>query len=413
MANMVGGQVTQDLATQRDAVDLSRALVLGRVQRGGKDLVMVRYPDGRIEYVDAARLPNAQVGSPVGGSVPVTPSEELMQPPVETAMSYAPETSLRPRLNPRISTQGSTEAPPVQEVPAGSYVADGRGQIAKDVYSAFRGAGFSDAQSRALTGEINRENSLDPRYLFGSHLDPYNKATNVGMLSWQGARAPKVMEFLAERGLVTDQGTIVPGYEALQAQAEYIRKEMEETPDYAETVDIFLSNPDVDPETARRVLGDNYIRWRRTDPRYQASGYARIAEGYDLLAGRSGDDQPTGGPSSNRLASEELSSGGSEQNLASEELAGERYYGMFGDEYASPSERTKADAEMLKESKVANRMQKYGDSLDYLADALEYLDLSQIAKGPKMPSSVGPGVYRPQRGSGTKALQRFGIASLA
>jgi len=111
------------------------------------------------------------------------------------------------------------------------------------------------------------------------------------------------------------------------------------------------------------------------------------------------------------MTSDTMASGGDQ--TASEELAGERYYGMFGDEYASPSERTKADAEMLKESKVANRMQAYGDSLDYLADALEYLDLSQIAKGPKMPSSVGPGVYRPQRGSGTKALQRFGIASLA
>ena len=111
------------------------------------------------------------------------------------------------------------------------------------------------------------------------------------------------------------------------------------------------------------------------------------------------------------MTSDTMASGGDQ--TASEKLAKERYYGMFGDEYASPSERTKADAEMLKESKVANRMQAYGDSLDYLADALEYLDLSKIAKGPKMPSSVGPGVYRPQRGSGTKALQRFGIASLA
>jgi len=98
---------------------------------------------------------------------------------------------------------------------------------------------------------------------------------------------------------------------------------------------------------------------------------------------------------------------------ASEELAGERYYGMFGDEYADAAARAQADTEMLKQSTKANR-EVAGDSmLDYLSDALEYLDLSGIAKGPKMPSSVGPGVYRPRGGGGTRALQRFGIASLA
>lgn len=274
-----------------------------------------------------------------------------------------------------------------------------RNDIAMDVYTAFRNSGFSDAQARALTAEINRENSLRPSLLFGSHSDPYNKATNVGMLSWQGSRAPKVMKYLEERGLITDKGTIQPSFEAIQAQTDYIRKEMEENPSYSKTVEEFLSNPDVDPETASRVLGDNYIRWRRTDPKYSKSGYDRIAEGYKLLASEelSGSYNPP-----------RLSTSSGVEPTASEEL-----YGMFGDVYATPEERAAADAAMLKQSTSANRDVAGGSTMDYLSDALEYLDLSQLAGGVKPPSSVGPGIYRPRGGGGSRALQRFGIASLA
>ena len=170
-----------------------------------------------------------------------------------------------------------------------SYEDLSRKDVATDVYSAFRNSGFSDSQARALTAEINRENNLRQQYLFGSHSDPANRATNVGMLSWQGSRAPRVMEFLRERGALSEDGSITPGFDALQAQADFIRYEMENDPSYARTREQFLENPDVDQETAARVLGDNYIRWRRTDPEYSASGYERINEGYDLLQGSGGD----------------------------------------------------------------------------------------------------------------------------
>jgi hypothetical protein len=39
------------LATQQDVVDLSRPMVLGLVTRDGRDMLMMRLPDGRIEYV--------------------------------------------------------------------------------------------------------------------------------------------------------------------------------------------------------------------------------------------------------------------------------------------------------------------------------------------------------------------------
>jgi hypothetical protein len=174
--------------------------------------------------------------------------------------------------------------------PSGSrdYLDMSTRDMAPDVYSAFRGSGFSDAQSQALTAEINRENSLRPQYLFGTHLDPANNATNVGMLSWQGDRAPAALSFMRDRGVLDADGGIIPGREALQAQTDFIRQEMETDPSYARTREKFLGNPDIEPSEAARILGDNYIRWRRLDPEYASSGRDRIEEGYALLRGEGG-----------------------------------------------------------------------------------------------------------------------------
>lgn len=164
-----------------------------------------------------------------------------------------------------------------------SHSSPDRANTARMVYDSFVQEGFSPAQARALTAEINRENSLRPQYLYGSHTDPHNRATNVGMLSWQGDRATNAMNFLRERGHVGDDGRIAQTPEALRAQAAFLRHEMETIPAYARTREQFLSNPDVDYDTAHTVLGDNFIRWRRNDPQYRDSGYSRINEAYGLL----------------------------------------------------------------------------------------------------------------------------------
>lgn len=158
-----------------------------------------------------------------------------------------------------------------------------RTETAKMVFDSFKNAGFSDAQAKALTAEINREGSFNPAYLYGSHTDAANKATNVGMLSWQGDRANRLMSFMADRGLIDPAGRIAPGQDALNAQAEYLRWEMENDPSYAKTRETFLANPEIDQETAHDILGKNFIRWRIDDPKYRGSGFDRISEGYDLL----------------------------------------------------------------------------------------------------------------------------------
>jgi hypothetical protein len=240
--------------------------------------------------------------------------------------------------------------------------------VATDVYTAFRNSGYSDAQAQALTAEINRENSMQQKYLFGSHLDPHNEATNVGMLSWQGDRAPEAMRFLRERGVVGEDGAITPGVDALQAQADFIRFEMENNPSYAKTRELFLDNPDVDPSTAARVLGDNYIGWRRTDPEYAGSGYDRINQGYALLRG-----DAEGGPT-----------------VSANSVLG--------------SNRPKSRPDDLQTSNKS--------SLDDMSDALAYLDLSGLSGGAQGSADLGARITPGRAGGGARALKRMGIASL-
>jgi len=62
------------LATQQDAIDLSQAVILGEVTRDGRNMLMLRFPDGSIEYVSADLAPGAEVGA----AVPATAAETLM-----------------------------------------------------------------------------------------------------------------------------------------------------------------------------------------------------------------------------------------------------------------------------------------------------------------------------------------------
>jgi len=62
------------LATQQDVVDLSQPMVLGRVTRDGRNMLMLRLPDGSIEYVSADLAPGAEVGA----TVPATAAETLL-----------------------------------------------------------------------------------------------------------------------------------------------------------------------------------------------------------------------------------------------------------------------------------------------------------------------------------------------
>jgi hypothetical protein len=155
--------------------------------------------------------------------------------------------------------------------------------LQQSVMKAFEKAGLSKNQARIITAEVGRENSFNPNVVFGAHTDDSNKKTNVGLLSWQNGREAPLLARLKSKGLYVD-GKIKQSQAALDEMAKYAVHEVNTKPEYAATKKTFLSNPDVDYNTATKVLGTNYIRWRYSDPEYK-SGHKNRDDFYRQLGG--------------------------------------------------------------------------------------------------------------------------------
>ena len=151
------------------------------------------------------------------------------------------------------------------------------------VLQALKNAGLNDNQARILGAEIGRENSFQDKYLWGYHTDDKNKAVNVGIISWQGARGKGVERALKEAGLIQN-GKIAKGQASLDVMAKYLVNEIRTNPAYAQTKKQFLDNPNVDYATGSKVLGTNFIRWRYNDPKY-AQGHKNRDNFYRQLGG--------------------------------------------------------------------------------------------------------------------------------
>lgn len=155
--------------------------------------------------------------------------------------------------------------------------------LMQQVLSAFKNAGLSENQAKIITSEVGRESSFLPENLFGSHTDDKNSKTNVGMLSWQNGRELPLLRSLSKMGLMVD-GKIKQTQDSLNLMARYAVNEMRTKPEYKQTKQTFLDNPDVDYKTASEVLGKNYIKWRYDDPQY-ASGHKNRDQFYSQLGG--------------------------------------------------------------------------------------------------------------------------------
>ena len=134
----------------------------------------------------------------------------------------------------------------------------------KAVYQAFRKAGLSVNQAKAVTAEVGRENDFNASVIYGCHVDPASSKggqpiVNVGMLSWNGARGTKLIELLKSKGLIDGNGKMVRSQAALDVQAEFAVSEMRGA--YSKKLSHFWGQPDADPETFAQELGKNYIVW--------------------------------------------------------------------------------------------------------------------------------------------------------
>ncbi|PIT61665.1 hypothetical protein BHC47_05875 [Snodgrassella alvi] len=176
------------------------------------------------------------------------------------------------KITPVIARMKSSETPN-QKKTATSVSVKGNMNYAQQIYASLREHGLSAQQARIMTAEIGRENSFNPDFLFGSHTDPKNGATNVGLISWQGIRAKKLIAELTAKGLYKN-GKITRSKASLDEMVKYMLSEISNNPAYSKTKKEFLDNPNVAYDKGNKILGDNYIIWRRDDPKYK-SGHDR------------------------------------------------------------------------------------------------------------------------------------------
>ncbi len=141
-------------------------------------------------------------------------------------------------------------------------IAPKKDQLVKDTYQLAQAAGFSPAQARALVGEVGRENGFNPNTMFGFHTDQANSKKNGGIFSWQGSRATALEAHMRAKGLVNANGTFKQTNESLQAQFEFLRKEIEANPKWKAN---FLDKKNITNDEARSALGGagSVIGWAR------------------------------------------------------------------------------------------------------------------------------------------------------
>lgn len=177
----------------------------------------------------------------------------------------------------------------------GNRFGDANGTKAKPevlVYAAFRKAGFSHKGAKVLTAEVGRENDFQEKYLYGGHSDPANKASNLGLISWQGDRREALLKHLKEQGALGEDGRIVPTPKSLVAQATFLRTEMATGKHGGgqPLVDM-LSREDISYRQAAQDVGKGFIKWRYDDPEFKShhdrrdNYYKRVSELTDPTEG--------------------------------------------------------------------------------------------------------------------------------
>lgn len=166
----------------------------------------------------------------------------------------------------------------------------GQRGMMSNIYEAYKKAGLSDKQARVMTAEVGRENDYQDKYVFGSHTDPHNKATNTGFLSWQGTRGSALRKRLEAKGLFKN-GQMSHSQEAIDEQARFSVDELK-SGQYS-GIGNFMENKNVDYQTGSRQLGKGYVKWRYDDPKY-AHHKTREAGYYNKL-GQVIGSQPVSG----------------------------------------------------------------------------------------------------------------------
>jgi hypothetical protein len=147
-----------------------------------------------------------------------------------------------------------------------------KAQIQLALFEAFKKQGYTDEGAKTMVAEVGRENSFREDLIFGSHKDPYNKVTNIGMISWQKDRATKLYNDLQSRGLIDKNGRMIHSQTALEAQAAFLDREMV-TNRKMHDARALLKDPRAKYAQIEAEVGRHVISWRHDDPKYSANGH--------------------------------------------------------------------------------------------------------------------------------------------
>lgn len=107
-----------------------------------------------------------------------------------------------------------------------SKSSDKQKEVATAIKKAGSSLGLNNNAIAALLGNVGRENNLRWSKITSSHSDPKNKATNFGIVSWQGGRRKSLLAKLAASGVYKNNKIVGSVYDTILEMMKFIKIEM-------------------------------------------------------------------------------------------------------------------------------------------------------------------------------------------
>lgn len=107
-----------------------------------------------------------------------------------------------------------------------SRSSDKQKEVALAIKKSGSSLGLNENAIAALLGNVGRENNLRWSKITSSHSDPKNKATNFGIVSWQGSRRKSLLSKLAVAGVYKNNKIVGSIDDTILEMIKFIKTEM-------------------------------------------------------------------------------------------------------------------------------------------------------------------------------------------
>ena len=140
---------------------------------------------------------------------------------------------------------------------------DDKTAVAETVDDELSKLGWSENARLSMLGDLGRENGWDRNIIFKGHSDPKNNADNVGIISWQGSRRTKLLDYLEKEGRVKN-GSIDSSDDSLRSMVRFMDAEMRDSTEWKNIHDQ-MRRGDITTAEASKQL-QKYIKYVPTAP---------------------------------------------------------------------------------------------------------------------------------------------------